>query len=227
MKDYTLELKLLSDTTLGRGDGVAGLVDVEVQHDRYGLPYLGGRALKGLLGAECDDLVFALDRPGQRNWQAVADRLFGQPGAALRGRAILRFGPARLPADLRQAIAYQIESDKESNLDDPLTREAVLETLTTLRRQTAMDPVTGAPLQDTLRALRLVLRGTVLTSRLAFRQEPTEDDLALLAATVKALRRAGTGRNRGRGRLRAELLDAAGQPVTDALFADFRKAVGI
>ena len=219
MKEYTLKLELLSDAVFGRGDGVAGLVDVEVQHDAYGLPYLGGRALKGLLGAECDDLVFALDRPGQKDWQAVADRLFGQSGATARGQAILRIGPARLPDDLRAAIAWDVN-------EKWLTRTEVLETLTTVRRQTAMDPETGAPRKETLRALRLVLRGTIFTSRLTFTQEPTDDDLALLAATVKALRRAGTGRNRGRGRVQAELLDSTGQPVTDALFADFRKAVG-
>jgi len=220
MKEYTLKLELLSDATFGRGDGVAGLVDVEVQHDRYGLPYLGGRALKGLLGAECDDLVFALDRPGQKDWQAVADRLFGQSGATTQGQAILRIGPARLPDDLRAGIAWDVDNGR-------LTRAEVLETLTTLHRQTAMDPETGAPRKETLRALRLILRGTIFTSQLTFIQEPEDDDLALLAATVKALRRVGTGRNRGRGRLRAELLDDAGQPVTDIFFETFRKAVGV
>lgn len=29
----TLHLKLLSDTTFGRGDGVSGLVDQEIEHD--------------------------------------------------------------------------------------------------------------------------------------------------------------------------------------------------
>ena len=60
MMEYALKLELLSDTAFGRGDGVDGLVDIEVQHDAYGLPFLGGRALKGLMGAECDDIVFAL-----------------------------------------------------------------------------------------------------------------------------------------------------------------------
>lgn len=221
MKEYTLKLELLSDATFGRGDGVAGLVDIEVQHDVYGLPYLGGRALKGLLGAECDDLVFALDKAGQgKRWQAAAHRLFGESGATMQGQAILRIGPARLPDDLRAAIAWDVDKGL-------LTRAEVLETLTALRRQTAMDPETGAPLKETLRTLRLILRGTTFTSRLTFIQEPSDDELALLAATAKALRRAGTGRNRGRGRLLGELLDSADRPVTDTFFETFRKAVGI
>ena len=44
--------------------GVAGLIDREVEHDRYGLPYLHGRTLKGLLGEEADNLLYALDPAG-------------------------------------------------------------------------------------------------------------------------------------------------------------------
>ena len=50
MPSYQLRLTLLSDATFGSGDGVAGLVDAEVQHDYVGLPFLGGRTLKGFAG---------------------------------------------------------------------------------------------------------------------------------------------------------------------------------
>jgi len=46
MTTYYLNFTLLSDTTFGRGEGVPGLVDEEVEHDRYGLPYLRGRTLE-------------------------------------------------------------------------------------------------------------------------------------------------------------------------------------
>lgn len=220
MKVYQLQLTLLSDATFGRGDGVAGLVDVEVQHDAAGLPYLGGRALKGVLGAECADLLFALGKiaPAQtEHWQEVALRLFGRSGARISGAAILHVGPARLPEDLRAAL----KRDVEQNV---LTRADMLDLFTTLRRQTALDE-SGAPQKETLRTLRVILRETVFTATLTFGEEPTSDDLALLAATVKALRRVGTGRNRGRGRLRAELLDPAGQAITATHFTAFRQGV--
>lgn len=129
----------------------------------------------------------------------------------------MRVGPARLPRDLHAALARDIEKET-------LTRAEVLDMLTTLRRQTAMDE-TGAPRKETLRTLRVILRDTTFTSRLIFTEDSTADDLALLAATAKALRRVGTGRNRGRGRVRAELLASTGEAVTDVHFADFRKAV--
>lgn len=221
MTDYRLRITLLSDATFGRGDGVAGLVDVEVQHDECGLPYLGGRALKGLLGSECADIVYSLRkaRPDQAGrWEAAEQRLFGKSGGALNGQALLRVGAARLPDDLRAAIAQDLQQTG-------LKRADVLETLTALRRQTAMDAETGAPQKDTLRTMRVILRNTILKASLAFTEAPQPDDLALLAACIKAFRRAGTGRNRGRGRVRAELLDIGGQPITDSCFDDFRKAV--
>ena len=220
MRTYWLQIDLESDATFGRGDGVAGLVDAEVQHDDYGLPYLGGRALKGLLGAECADILFALgeiDGDAAERWVAAGHRLFGRTGSRLEGEANLLVGPARMPEDLRKAVAQDVR-------DGRLAREEVLESLTTLRRQTAMDPESGAPKKETLRTMRVILRGTPFRARLEFVQDPTADELALLAACAKALRRAGTGRNRGRGKLHAELLDGAGEPETD-LFDGFRKAV--
>ena len=45
MTIYYLKLTLQTDATFGRGDGIAVLVDVEVEHDQYGMPYLRGREL--------------------------------------------------------------------------------------------------------------------------------------------------------------------------------------
>ncbi len=218
MNTFRLKITLKSDATFGRGDGVAGVVDSEVQHDAYGLPYLGGRALKGLLGEECANILFALGQQGRaEGWYAAAQRLFGSPGSSNEDQSLLHIGDARLPEDLRRAVEGGIERGE-------LTREQVLHSLTAIRRQTAMN-VEGAPQKETLRATRVVLRQTPFEAVLTFLADPTEEDLALLAACVKALRRAGTGRNRGRGELEARLYDAQGQDVTDNHFARFREMV--
>jgi CRISPR/Cas system CSM-associated protein Csm3 (group 7 of RAMP superfamily) len=217
MTTLWLKFTLKSDATFGRGDGVAGLVDAEVQHDEYGLPYLGGRSLRGLLCEECASLMFALRRQKKDTpWQASARRLFGNPGSSAADQAILHVGDARLPEDLRMAVRAEIEQEN-------LTREQVLNSLTAIRRQTAMDIEKGAPQKETLRSMRVVVRETRFEAQLSFVQPPAEQDLALLAACVKALRRAGTGRNRGRGELSdVRLYDAQGNDVTDVQFAPFK-----
>jgi hypothetical protein len=220
METYTLHIKLESDATFGRGDGLAGLVDQEVEHDKYGLPFLRGRTLKGLLVEECANILYALSSQNAglaEKYQRVADDLFGRPGANLEGNALLRVGDACLPNDLREAIKIAVERKELSRLD-------VLESLTDVRRQTAMDE-TGKPEEHSLRATRVILRDTTFLAPLRFRTFPGDESLALLAACVKAFRRAGTARNRGRGRLTARLQDAKGNDVTERHFTHFAEEV--
>jgi len=210
MKTYWLCFTLLSDATFGRGEGLAGLVDQEVDHDRYGLPYLKGRTLKGLLNEECANIRYALKRQGTdlERWEQAAQRLLGGPGSTLSDDAHLRIGAAQLPQDLRREVRKAIEAENST-----MKPADVLDSLTTIRRQTAVDEETGVPDEGTLRAMRVVLRQTLFEARLTFPNGTEQDDLPLLAACILALRRAGTGRNRGRGRLRATLrADRNGAP---------------
>src|SRR5207245_8636485 len=98
-----LRLRLESDATFGRGEGLAGLVDEEIEYDvATGLPFVRGRVLKGLLVEECANLMFALEKAGshaQSVLEVAAGRLFGRPGSNLQSTALLHFGPALLPVE--------------------------------------------------------------------------------------------------------------------------------
>ncbi|MEA3395843.1 MAG: hypothetical protein U9R05_00075 [Chloroflexota bacterium] len=213
MQTYKLKITLLSDTTPGRGDGVAGFVDVEVEHDRYGMPYLRGRSLKGLLVEEWANLRFALEQAGValKDWDKAAYTLFGRPGSTLDDGAALHVGHARLPADLRQAISADIRA-KKYGADD------VLESLTAVRYQTAIEP-NGRPAEHSLRAMRVIRRETVFEATLRFPAQPSDNALALLSACTHAVRRLGTARNRGRGRVKMRLYDSKARPITEQHFA--------
>jgi len=231
MITYWLTFRLLSDTTFGRGDGVAGLVDAEVQHDQLGLPYLGGRTLKGLLGAECAELLYALELQGNRrlaDLSQAAQRLFGRPGSRQADTGQVHVGSAHLPPALRMALRREYEAFDAARQGQ--RQRETLEAFTTVRRQTAVDAVTGAPQANTLRTMRVILRETPFAAELKFLYpilEPAyQVDRGLLAACVRAFRRAGTGRNRGRGRLHAELRsEPDGPPLTEAWFAEFAEAI--
>lgn len=226
---YTLHLELLSDATFGRGDGVAGWVDQEVEHDADGMPYLRGRTLKGLLREEGVNILYALQniagRETGRNgqWIEAAERLFGEPGSASAAQACVAYSDARLPASVRDAVHYEL-TERQPKRIPPLQPADVLASLTAVRRQTAMDAM-GVPEKASLRAVRVVLRKTVFEADIVFGQPPPTSDLALLAACIKALRHAGTGRNRGRGKLNATLRDDSGSDVTDRYLAVFEAEV--
>lgn len=220
MSDYQIQIALISDTSFGRGDGVAGLIDAEVQHDAYGLPYLNGRALKGLLRDECQSLLFAMNKQGGKDavWMSAAVKLFGLPGSSEDGVSVLHVSDARLPQALREAVETSVLKEK-------LTREQVLDSLTTVRKQTAMDPETGAPKDDSLRAVRVIVREAVFEAPIPCATLLAPAELGLLAACVKALRRVGTGRNRGRGEVQTRLFNEQGVDVTETAFAHFKMEI--
>lgn len=229
-----LKLDLLSDAAFGRGDGVAGLVDAEVQHDAFGLPFLGGKTLKGLLAAECAEILAALlqaNRPDMSAWENAARFLFGSPGSRAEEIGCMVVGNAQLPDDLQQRI--QADFRPLYMLPDETKREQAighkqrmnLESLTALRRQTAVDEKSGAPKENTLRTIRVIMRGVTLTARLDFTEPIPEQAQCLLAACVQAFHRAGTNRNRGYGRFRATLYDTPASTTPVAWFAQFVQEV--
>lgn len=210
-----LKVELISDATFGRGDGVAGLVDTEVEYDtETGLPFIRGRVLKGLLTEECANILFVLKKTS-RQLEDSALFLFGKSGSLLSGEGQMHVGSALLPAELRRAVASDIRRND-------LTPTEVLESLTAIRRQTSINEKSGAPEKESLRSARVVLRETTFSATLDFATPPSDDALALLAACVSSLRRGGTGRNRGRGRLRAWLADEA---FTQEHLAHFEKMI--
>ncbi len=208
----TLKLTLESDATFGRGDGVSGLVDLEVEHDAAtGLPFVRGRTLKGLLVEECANILHALEMAkasGHGRFQEAAQRLFGIAGSSLTTGGAIHVGAAQLHEELCSAITADVEAGR-------LRPAEVLEMFTDIRRQTAVNEKTGVPEDKSLRSSRVLLRGTELFAQIDVAlPEEDREALALLGACVAGLRRGGVGRNRGRGRLKASL---EGQPAFTSL----------
>ena len=203
----TLTVELLSDTTFARGEGTAGAVDVEVDHDDLGLPLVRGKRLHGLLR----DAWLSM-RPHFPELAEAACRVLGEE-ADLDERSILRIGDGILPEEVRTWVRYGVGRERH-----PLRPEQVLTTLTDIRRQTAVSRATGAPEQTTLRSSRVTLRGVRFTAPLHWLAEPGHDEVRCLALCALALRHGGWQRNRGRGFLRVTL---------DGTLETTRQAAGI
>lgn len=214
-----IQITLLTETTFGRGDGVAGLIDEEVQHDAYGFPYLAGRTLKGLLQECCADIYFSAQKIGDdallKSISSSALALFGQSGALLSGgQSNLHIGNAVISPDLQEAIqALKLDSTQ------------VLSLFTTLRRQTQIEP-NGVAKENSLRTARVILRETVFYAPLVFVAPPSPEVTALLSACVSALRQAGSSRNRGTGWVQVKLF-AQGQDITSLCLENFEKQVNV
>lgn len=212
MKTLKLHLTLKSAATFGRGDGVPGLVDREIEHDDHGFPFLRGKTLKGVLAESAANINFATGGA----FREEQNTLFGRPGRGNAERGIMHVGDARLPQPLRLLLQREQQEKPQEFAPDK-----ILESLTGIRRQTAITPA-GAPDRATLRSMRVLVRDTQLTSDLTFARDLTERERAFLAACVLDMRWAGTGRNRGRGWIKAELED---DQTTRDLFNLFKESL--
>jgi CRISPR/Cas system CMR subunit Cmr4 (Cas7 group RAMP superfamily) len=210
MSEFFFRIKLESDTTFGRGDGVAGYIDTEVEHDANGLPFLRGRTLRGLLSEECANLLFSIGQFSNANsWKTTAENLFGLAGSTLTDDGKLHIGNAVLPEDLRDAVKVAIKAGD-------VTDQEIIESLTAIRRQTRINE-TGSPDVGSLRSSRVILRETEFDSDLMFAGNPTPTEITLLGACAASLQRVGLGRNRGRGKVCVRLYEKDKDITQDCL----------
>lgn len=191
-----LQIELLSDATFSRGEGTAGVVDTDVERDELGMPFIGGKTVRGLLrdswlsmSQHFPDLVDA------------AERLLGR-SKAVDESCRLRIGDAVPPAAIVAAVRGAAERDEH-----PLPPGPILDGFTSIRYQTAENRETGAPDVATLRSSRVVLRGFVFEASLSWLNgyQPEPVDVRLLALCALATRHGGLLRNRGRGHIRMTL----------------------
>ena len=187
----SIRIELLSDTTFGRGEGTAGHVDVEVEHDELGIPILNGKAVRSLLR----DTWLSMQEHFPE-LQTAGVRLFG-PHGELNETGILRIGTASIDPAARPWIDAAVNRGK--NKIAPAT---ILAGFTDIRHQTSEDRQTGAPERTTLRSMRVVVRGLELFSSLSWLVNPNAHELRCLALSVLGTRHAGLSRNRGRGHIR-------------------------
>ena len=191
-----VRIELLSDATFSRGEGATGIVDTEVERDEFGMPFIGGKTVRGLLRDSW------LSMSGHfPSLQQAAEHVLGQ-SQALDESCRLRIGDAVLPAPIRATVRGAAERGEH-----PLQPGVILDGFTSIRYQTAENRETGAPDATTLRSSRVVLRGFVFEGGLSWLDgyQPTADDAQLLALCALATRHGGLLRNRGRGHIRVTL----------------------
>jgi CRISPR-associated protein Csx10 len=186
----SLRIELLSDTTFGRGEGTAGQVDVEVDHDELGIPFVNGKTIRSLLRDTW--LTMQSQFP---ELASAACRVFG-PHGELGDTSILRIGRASIDDESRRWIRAAVEERKS------VSAATILAGFTDIRSQTSEDRATGAPERTTLRSMRVLIRKLVLTAELRWLEAPAADDVRCLALALLGTRHAGLSRNRGRGHVR-------------------------
>lgn len=189
-------------TPLHLGSGRADvLIDADVVHDEYGLPYLPGKRFKGVLYESALEVIEMLEQCGKESIvsRETLARLFGR-NTAESGLAIHDL-PLKDYEDISRAWKYLQHAYAEV-----ITPEDVLEEYTELRYQTKLDE-NGVTAQGSLHNMRVVDKGQTFVGEIELFIDGEKEQL-LLALALNNLHYIGSKRNRGFGEIECQLTAA-------------------
>jgi CRISPR-associated protein Csx10 len=200
VKEYLLKIKLLTDAVFGSGNSVAGFIDADVLHDKYGFLYINGKTLKGKLGEMAS--VFVNMIKGMDDYEEIAD-ILGKKKEDLFGVAEkynhnkLKFSDCEISKSIKEYYKYYMK-------DSGISPEEILESLTHVESQTSIDN-NGIAKKNSLRNFRVINRGIILYSSIYSPKELDDYEKILLAASCSMLRHLGSNETKGKGEVEVSL----------------------
>ncbi len=87
-----------------------------------------------------------------------------------------------------------------------INREAIINQFTEIRQQTSIDEETGTAKKHSLRTIRVAKKGITFTGAVDF-ENPSEELIDLFCLACLNLKRIGTKRNRGFGKIKCSLYE--------------------
>lgn len=195
-----IPINIVAETPLHLGSGKGDvLIDAEVVHDEYGLPYLPAKRFKGVLYESALEVVEMLEQCGKDEIveKTVVDKLFGRSGA----ESCLAIHDLYLADYQEQRAAWAYLQDKFPGI---VNANDVLEEYTELRYQTSIDKETGITADGSLHNMRVVDKGNRFVGELELFAASEKEQL-LLALALQNLHYIGGKRNRGFGKIHCEL----------------------
>lgn len=194
-----IRITLLSDTCISDGERYNSFIDTDICYDRYGLPYIPAKRIKGCLreiAMEVNDMGGKID----------IDSLFGRTDSRTAG---VSFGNGKLmdEADYMEDINIIMNADSPSIVHE----QNVLDNFTYIRTQTAIN-ANGAAEDNSLRSIRVLKKGLVFIAKVECSKNMEKD----LEKCCKVWRHMGYNRSRGLGEIKVSL-------ITDSQACDKQK----
>lgn len=227
MKEYKLIIDLESDTLIGAAGGHGTIIDTEVIFDAYGVPYIPGKRVKGLLrdsAMEIADMYNALPKSIDNQMNDVpltyeqVVKIFGKAGSD-------EFSNFYLNTDFHIA-GYDLlfQHLRKEQLSVEMVKRFFTETIS----QTAIDEDTHSAKEGSLRKLRVIKHKLPNGAVQAFHgliRFPEEyfDKMEKICSNI---RRMGSNRNRGLGHVQLKLEEIPGADV-DKLSTSENTTVGL
>ena len=211
MKTLYLKLTFESSCLVGSGEGFGALIDSDIVFDDYGIPYIPAKRIKGCLRDSaievCDMLtlsgfkLFDLSRENTESRYKIVSYLFGNPGKEYPAPSYFSNLYIEDYFDIVSWLKYLMQQHKEI-----ISKESVINHFTEIRQQTSIDENTGTAKEHSLRTIRVAKKGITFTGTIEL-EEFLPEYVDLLSLSCLNLRRIGTKRNRGFGKVKCRLYE--------------------
>lgn len=192
-----LIIELLSDTCVSSGESIAGIIDTDVVFDKYKIPYIPGKRIKGLFREAAEDL----QELGVVNKETV-EKVFGISGQIYNNNVY--FGNAKV---LNYESFYENVENLNENIHykELVNKKYIEDYFTYVRTQTSINQETGASLKNSLRNIRVIKKGTKFEANIDVDSNMTEIEKELLSNCAKLIRHMGVSRTRGLGLVKCRI----------------------
>jgi len=200
MRRARLKIELKSDLCAGSGYSYAGIIDSDICYDRYGIPYIPARRLKGCMRMAAEQFLYSV--VGQEE----IEKLFGVAGNNYPGQ--LRVGNA-VVANYHKLV-QELDSFimKHPSWRELLSKQNILDCYSCIKEQTKLQD--GVAQKNSLRFTRVIDRDFPFADKNMFFEaelvyEAEQEDV--LNKIVSSVRNIGMMRNRGMGSVKCMLTD--------------------
>jgi len=179
-------MELKSDAIPGSGNSLAGIIDRDISYDKYGLPYVPAKRIKGILRESAEEL------------DLNENALFGIEGDSKGCDFRISNGYLTEYKQYKKLLSSAYSKDKKiSNFLPPQT---VTEYFTYTRFQTTIE--NGIAKENSLRVSRVLKKGLIFE----FEVEYNKNDKKNLEDICKVTRAFGGSRTRGFGEIKMEFI---------------------
>lgn len=190
-----LKITLKSDTLLGTGTSLAGIIDSITAEDKYGIPYIPAKRIYGIL-RENAEMIRSIK-------QDDIDEMFGKSG--MHNSSVFHLHNGYIN-DYEQLESYIKTKVKNTLLSPSNVRSA----FTYERTATAIENDTAK--ENSLRTVSVLKKGLVFNLDAEFPDSYRET----IDKVCKATRKIGSNRNRGYGECTIELIVNQQQNISNA-----------
>jgi len=215
MINLEVEIELCSATQIGSGEGWGSIIDSDTVFDKYGIPYLPGRRVKGLLRESAKEVLEMFDEAGINIIARDSlEELFGKPGNMSTLMCTVNNFYLRNYKTLKQWTEWG-----KTKYSAFFSKDIIENVFTEVRQQTRVDK-DGVAEENSLRTKRVLKRGLIFKGNVSV--EDNKGFLKLLVFSCANLQRIGSDRNRGLGKVNC-IVKKDGKNLTENFLKELKE----